>query len=61
MEKKLDNANDKTSDKKLIISDVNKSVCLLKYEKLQCERYFVVRTCKHCPWEQTNININTDQ
>ena len=53
MEKKLDNANDKTSDKKLIISDVNKSVCLLKYEKLQCERYFVVRTCKYCPWEQT--------
>ena len=35
------------------IHDVSKSVCLLKYKKNECERYNTVKTCKHCPWEQT--------
>lgn len=35
------------------IPRVIKSVCLLKYDTKECERYNTVKTCKHCPWEQT--------
>jgi hypothetical protein len=32
---------------------VSESVCGLGMKTCECERYSEVKTCKHCPWEQT--------